>query len=71
MIKEQIATLLETEMDRKSFLKTTAITAIALTGVVTAIKTVWSQVPVSSPKTIASAQSSAYGVALYGKPKLG
>ena len=70
MIKEQIATLLETEMDRKNFLKTTAVTAIALTGVVSALRTVWTQLPGSSSKTVANARSSAYGDAQYGTPKL-
>ena len=72
MFKKQIASLLETEMDRKSFLKTSAVTAIALTGVVSAFKTVSKQIPNStSSKTIANKQSFAYGDALYGKPTLG
>jgi len=70
MLKKQIATLLETEMDRKGFLKTTAITAIALTGVVSVFKTISAQIPASTPgASIAGrGQSSAYGVAMYGKP---
>ena len=39
MFKQNLAKLLETEMDRKDFLKTLAVAAVALTGVTALIKT--------------------------------
>lgn len=69
MIKKQIASLLETEMDRKNFLKTAAITGVALTGVVSIFKTISAQIPATPQKNLGRTQSSAYGVALYGKPR--
>lgn len=58
MIKQSIAKLLETEMDRKDFLKTAAVAAVALTGASTIVKTLSNHAnkapsatrqPVSSP----------------------
>lgn len=64
MIKQGITELLATEMDRKDFLKTVAIAAVAVTGVTTILKTLSNQVaPSSTAKQ--SNQPLGYGMSRY------
>lgn len=64
MLKENIAKLLSSEMDRKSFLKTAAVTAVALTGATTVVKTLVNQ-PATRQLAPASVRQNARGMA-YG-----
>lgn len=70
MIKQGISQLLETEMDRKDFLKTMAFAAVAMTGAATLVKTLSNQVlpskSTSAPKLGNSSQL-AYGVSAYSR----
>lgn len=61
MIKAKISQLLDTEMERKDFLKLVGLGAVAATGVTTILKAV-SQTP--NRQSVSNVQS--YGGALYG-----
>ena len=63
MIKNTLNQLLETEMDRKDFLKLLGLGAVAAVGVTQILKAV-SQSSSSRPAPAAKAQS--YGSSLYG-----
>lgn len=64
MIKNNIAQLLETEMDRKDFLKLLGFGVVAATGVTQILKAVTQQ---SSTRPNAPASKSlSYGAAAYG-----
>lgn len=65
MIKQSIAELLETEMDRKDFLKTLAVAAVALTGVTTIVKTLSNQALSRSATTQQTGSPLGYGVSRY------
>lgn len=65
MFKQSLSQLLETEMDRKDFLKTVAVAAIALTGVTALVRTLTN--PAILPATARRSQPLGYGSALYGK----
>lgn len=60
MLKQGIAKLLETEMDRKDFLKNVGIAAVALTGASAVVKALSQQ----SVKPVA--RSAGYGGSAYG-----
>jgi len=62
MIKNTIAQLLETEMERKDFLKLIGLGAVAATGITQILKAVTQQTPTRQP--VSKAQS--YGDSLYG-----
>ena len=67
MFKQNLAKLLETEMDRKDFLKTLAVAAVTLTGVTALIKTLTNSsiLPASTTQ-----QQLGYGDAFYSaKPQ--
>jgi len=61
MIKAKISQLLDTEMERKDFLKLVGLGAVAATGLTSILKAV-SQ----TPNRQSAAQSQGYGGALYG-----
>lgn len=61
MIKQKVSQLLETEMERKDFLKLVAFGAVAATGVTAILKAVSTQTP---PRKVASNQG--YGGQAYG-----
>lgn len=66
MLKQNIANLLESEMDRKDFLKTLGIAIVAFTGVTAAVKTI-----TNHSASLARVQSSqgkklSYGSSAYG-----
>lgn len=62
MIKKNVSQLLETEMERKDFLKLIALGAVAATGVTHILKAVTQQVPQRGATTT----SFAYGSSPYG-----
>lgn len=62
MIKQQISSLLEKEMDRTDFLKHVGVAAITLIGIPVIIKTL-STVGTS---TVQPSKSSGYGSSAYG-----
>ena len=64
MIKNNIAQLLETEMDRKDFLKLLGLGVVAATGITQILKTVSQQSPTRPTAPVSQAQS--YGGSLYG-----
>ena len=61
MIKAKISQLLDTEMERKDFLKLIGLGAVAATGVTAILKAV-SQTPNRQP----AAKAQGYGGSLYG-----
>ncbi len=61
MIKQKVSQLLETEMERKDFLKLVAFGAVAATGVTAILKAVSSQTPT---RKVATTQG--YGGQTYG-----
>lgn len=63
MIKKNVSQLLETEMERKDFLKLIALGAVAATGVTHILKAVTQQVPQRGATTTTSF---AYGSSPYG-----
>ena len=65
MIKQHVAQLLETEMDRKDFLKTLAIAAVAMTGVTAVVKNVSSSILTQSTAS-KKANGFGYGASSYG-----
>ena len=66
MIKQSIAELLETEMDRKNFLKTLAVAAVAVTGVTTIVKTLSNQaISHSTNRPQQTGQPLGYGMSRY------
>ena len=60
MIKQSIARLLDTEMERKDFLKLVGLGAVAATGVTQVLKAVTPQ------PSVRPSQGQGYGGALYG-----
>jgi hypothetical protein len=62
MIKNTISQLLETEMERKDFLKLIALGAVAATGITQILKSVSQQTPA---RTTAS-RAEGYGASAYG-----
>lgn len=62
MIKNNIAQLLETEMERKDFLKLVGFGVVAATGITQVLKAMTQQTPAA--KVTSSAQG--YGGASYG-----
>lgn len=73
MIKQNIAQILESEMDRKDFLKTMGVAVAAFTGVTAAIKTISSHPALVSGVTQqkASTEKAGYGMLAYGGSKTG
>lgn len=71
MIKQSIAQLLETEMDRKDFLKTLAIAAVAVTGVTSLVNTLTNQAITRSLGGSAQqpTRGLGYGVSRYSTPQ--
>lgn len=69
MLKKNIATLLESEMDRKDFLKTLGIAVAAFTGATAAIKTVTSHTAMLSGNQ-AKQGAVGYGSSFYGGKKV-
>ena len=61
MIKQSIARILDTEMERKDFLKLVGLGAVAATGVTQILKAVSQQAPA---RPVSNAQG--YGGAIYG-----
>lgn len=61
MIKQKVSQLLETEMERKDFLKLIALGAVAATGVTSILKAVSSQ-----PQTRKVSTTQGYGGQAYG-----
>lgn len=61
MIKQQLNTLLEKEMDRKDFLKHIGVASIALIGLPTIIKSISSVGTTPQPSKSQGYGSSAYG----------
>ena len=64
MIKNNIAKLLETEMERKDFLKLVLLGAVAATGITQVFKAVSQQQ--ATPRQVASNNSYGYGSSVYG-----
>lgn len=64
MIKNNINQLLETEMDRKDFLKLLGFGVVAATGVTQILKAMTQQTPPKQVTPVANAQS--YGNSVYG-----
>ncbi|MFZ1250200.1 MAG: hypothetical protein WAR37_02015 [Candidatus Microsaccharimonas sp.] len=62
MIKNNIATLLETEMERKDFLKIVALGAVAATGVTQILK---AMTPGTARPRVSTGPAS-YGTSAYG-----
>ncbi len=67
LLKQQVANLLDQEMDRKTFLKTAGIAALALSGATVALKSL-TQVPLSQKKATSALS---YGGSAYGGKKQG
>lgn len=63
MIKQNIAQLLETEMERKDFLKLIGLGVVAATGITQILKAVSQQAP---QRQTQPAQLLSYGGAAYG-----
>lgn len=68
MIKNEINTLLEKEMDRKGFLKHVAVGFVAITGVAALVKNLNSIGTTSGRKVSSGYGSSAYGGTNDSKP---
>lgn len=64
MIKQNISKLLDTEMERKDFLKLVGLGVIAATGITQILKTVSQQPTVRKSAPVSQAQS--YGGSVYG-----
>ena len=64
MIKQNIATLLETELDRKDFLKLIGLGFVAITGALQLVKVLTHQAQGRSTSRLPSAQD--YGMSAYG-----
>ncbi len=64
MIKNTISQLLETEMERKDFLKLIVLGAIAATGITQILKSISQQTPARSAAS--KTQSLGYGASAYG-----
>lgn len=62
MIKNNIAQLLETEMERKDFLKLIGLGVLAATGITQILKAMSQQ----TPQQTRAAQPQSYGGAAYG-----
>lgn len=62
MIKQKVSQLLETEMERKDFLKLVVLGAVAATGVTSILKAMSTQTP---PRKVAST-AQGYGGQAYG-----
>ena len=65
MIKNTISQLLETEMERKDFLKLIVLGAVAATGITQILKSVSQQAP-ARPAVANKAQNLGYGASVYG-----
>lgn len=63
MIKNNISQLLETEMDRKDFLKLLGFGVIAATGITQILKAMTSNTPA---RPVAAAKAQSYGGSSYG-----
>lgn len=63
MIKNNIAQLLETEMERKDFLKLIGFGVIAATGITQILKAMSQQTPT---RKVSANQAQGYGSSLYG-----
>ncbi len=63
MIKNNIAQLLETEMERKDFLKLIGFGVIAATGITQILKAMSQQTP---PRQVTASKAQGYGGSLYG-----
>jgi hypothetical protein len=63
MIKQNIAQLLETEMERKDFLKLIGLGVVAATGITQILKALTQQAPQQAMRT---AQPLSYGGSAYG-----
>lgn len=66
MLKQNFANLLESEMDRKDFLKALGVAMVAFTGAAAALKTI-----TSNPNLVSGSQSKfvgayGYGASVYG-----
>lgn len=67
MLKQNIAKLLESEMDRKDFLKTLGITVAAVTGATAALKTISAHsAMISSTRPQQQTGKLGYGASAYG-----
>lgn len=64
MIKNTISQLLETEMERKDFLKLIVLGAVAATGITQILKSVSQQAP--ARPTTSPAKNLSYGASVYG-----
>lgn len=62
MIKQNIAQLLETEMERKDFLKLVGLGVVAATGITQILKALTQQ----APRQTSAAQPLSYGGSAYG-----
>ena len=63
MIKQNIAQLLETEMERKDFLKLIGLGVVAATGITQILKALTQQAP---QRPMSTAQPLSYGGSAYG-----